>query len=431
MLAGPTAPILPVTGAEAAASPPQEYAVDRRYAALQSAEMREARPDDLLIVRRTGITPEYPEYAALLQAGVSANALARGDAIRRDQLQQAGYFWLNRVGGGEKGIIDAVVPNPNDPDHPLDLRDRLLLTRDELTAAYAHQRANPDIYGLRGHTVEEVQKDMLQLLPEATQPPTIFSSLNEFLQYGLPFNPTVPSGDISEQDQRTIDRFWQSKAREYLAAHASEYSLGTKTSWQSVVPEVQAAFAQEHFPDLVAKLRDTGRNSFAYTARTVRGHSVQSYLRRAGKLDTGSPFLDSGPINLGPNLDTSVFMDGGIADQRSNAQRRINMISVYLLGAHPDFPGLAEMGSDSDQQYMAAGEYIDNLFPKTPEQAHEYREQGEAVATSTAKQQLVAEARQVLLQTAREFAAKPHRTHGRLRTLGRAVLHKLGQRSGQ
>lgn len=86
-----------------------------------------------------------------------------------------------------------------------------------------------------------------------------------------------------------------------------------------------------------------------------------------------SPFVESGFTVANSKFgvivydtDGSIFgeIDPGSSEPRPT-QRRINTLSVHLMGAHPDFPGLSEMpgeDSDWDQKYMSPGEFVEKLY---------------------------------------------------------------------
>lgn len=136
--------------------------LDAAYAALQQQERREALPDDEIRLR---LSPDSTEYQTLQQAGVPQEKLAQG-TLTRKELLDAGYAFVNILGGGEKGVINGVVTDPETGEQ-VDFTGRRLLTNSELAMVYHFQQSQPERYGLQGQDLDEVRKDMLSFVREA------------------------------------------------------------------------------------------------------------------------------------------------------------------------------------------------------------------------------------------------------------------------
>jgi len=86
-----------------------------------------------------------------------------------------------------------------------------------------------------------------------------------------------------------------------------------------------------------------------------------------------SPFVDSGH-----RIKNSGGLEGYVIDQEQKlwagkGKLRMNDITVHLVNAHPEYPGLSEMFEETaahDQKYMSAGDFMDIYQPPpTPEEA--------------------------------------------------------------
>ncbi|MBO0783587.1 MAG: hypothetical protein J2P37_32655 [Ktedonobacteraceae bacterium] len=364
-------------------------------------ERREPHPQDLFHVR---LRPEMPEYEILLDAGATDEQL-HSHTFTREALLDAGYCFVNRIGGGEKAIISGKIPDPAHPTKELDFTDRALLTRRELEAVYAYQSAHPEIYGLRGEDLDEVRKDMLSFLITATHRP-VFPYNNSFVQQALGsvhpdfygrFTNTIwdeiGARGTEERDIETVDLYWQHQKQMYQEARPDQNSVQVELA-------VVEQFAKTHCGDIY-QWNDDEASSSPFGEKEVRGHPVNSLAIRRGKLSgQGSPFLESSYV-FGSNLDAGVY---GIRLPNGSFQfMRINTASLHLSGGHPDFPGLSEMGGSSDQIYIPVGLYVDQLYLRD-QQARVALHQREASALNEASsEEIASEAQRRLINVAHQW----------------------------
>lgn len=238
---------------------------------LKEREAREPQTGDIYTIP-LGIDKDSVDYDLLKKAGIDEKRIT-GHKLTRAELQSAGVFFVNRIGGGEKSIIAGTIPDPENPGQSIDFSQRAFLTRKELQTVYDYQQENG--MGLQGESLDQVRTDMFVML-----------------------------GTIK---------------MEGLMTNAG----------------------------LSVELRGNHRGGML--------------LERSGKLaGHPSPFVDQGFIFDGNNPDVLVELSGGVP-------KRLNMVNVHLPGAHPDFPGLSEMGSaDWDQDYMTTADYVQEFYPKEP-----------------------------------------------------------------
>jgi hypothetical protein len=365
--------------------------LDRQYSALLQQEKREPLPDDPIKVL---VQPGSSEHAALVQAGITPERIATGK-LTRQELLGAGFSFVNVLGGGEKGVINGVVPDAATGE-PIDFTGRVLLTRHEVESVYQHQQSQPETYGLQGQDVHEVRRDMVSFVQEATTPP-VFADGQDFAESVAVFNPFLDeqvrepvAGEDADWD--VVQTYLKRQVKSYLKEHPDQNSV-------EAFAAVTEQFAKEHCADIYT-WREASENSFQ--PKVVRGHHVQSDSNRRVKLQGDpSPFLESGFV-FSDNLDANVFW-GEETDQRSSNQSRINTATIHLAGAHPDFPGFSEMGDnvDPDQQYMQTGRYVSELYPKDEAARKQVQDSERDLFNQGSRVELTREAQQRLIEMAR------------------------------
>jgi hypothetical protein len=116
------------------------------------------QPDDVFRVP----VPMSGHYAQrdeelLTSAGIDPNS----PDIKREQLQAAKIFFINRVGEGEQPILGESIPDPESPDGVFSVGERSFLTREELEKVYQYQKDNG--YGIGNYDPTDVQTDMVML----------------------------------------------------------------------------------------------------------------------------------------------------------------------------------------------------------------------------------------------------------------------------
>jgi hypothetical protein len=119
------------------------------------AQESEPLPDDIFRIPPPMKRFEDGQYAPQDEALLSPVGLAgrNGMKFTREELQRAGVFFINRVGGGEQPIFGVPVPGLED------LPDRTFLTREEFEKVYAYQQEHD--YGVGDSDPADVQTDMM------------------------------------------------------------------------------------------------------------------------------------------------------------------------------------------------------------------------------------------------------------------------------
>lgn len=195
--------------------------------------------------------------------------------VKREDLQRAGVFFVNKIGEGEQAILGSPIPDPDSPGGVFNPGERTVLTKEEFEKVYTYQQEHG--YGINGADPEDVQMDMV-----------VFGMRQEAVERGL--NKTVGPG---------------SRVDKYNAVY--------------------------------------------------------------------SPFVDSGHMAPhGRGLEGFIYFDENDQDRfSSKSKRRMNDITVYLVNAHPEYPGLSEMFEEDaahDQRYLSAGEYMQVYQKPTTDQ---------------------------------------------------------------
>lgn len=99
------------------------------YVELTELEKRMPDMDEVIAVR---LTPMSPEWEGLKKVGVQLSPLGAVE-ITRGQLLEAGFIFLNVIGGGEKPLISSTI-DIGGTRH--DFSQRVLLTRQSLTLCW-------------------------------------------------------------------------------------------------------------------------------------------------------------------------------------------------------------------------------------------------------------------------------------------------------
>lgn len=371
----------------------KEPLLDIVYKTLKARENSAPNPEEVITLlgvkkAEVGLEPGQPEYEVLLANGVDKESLIRGK-VKRSDLLAAGYVFRNKMGTGEKSLISDVFEDPENPGVELDFSNRVLLTQEELRKVYTYQLAHPDIYGLHSENIDEVRKDMLSFLYDATYVPETRSE-KFFFQEALPTDESRSAGFIgkNERDFSAFNRFWNDRSDSDIKAKMqSDWSESLDSIinnndrdwkaitcyWNDQITAYKQAYpnTQENDAVILDKLQQGFAEIFCgdiYTypkinpyERERRRHMVRtmnSQIRKGKLSGIPSPFLESGFV-FTDNPDIEVFLHH---PSGKNSSRRLNMVNIHLLGGHPDFQGLNEMGGSRDQVYMPAGEYLDEFF---------------------------------------------------------------------
>ena len=323
--------------------------VKSSYEALINAEAREASPDDVYRIAG-GIKAGSVEWQMLADAGMSEQRIT-DSRLTRKELRDAGFFFVNKLGEGEQGIIDGVIVDPDDASVSIDFSGRTLLTKAELDFAYKAQRAEGD--PLDGHAVEAVRADSLAFVYSALRPP--FRTFKIATETMMPLSPEDPAWQVGTPEERA-------EAVNYLKAVAATYQAknpGLNHNWEGIVRQGDGILKVTTGTGVDDRRLNTSHIMTAYgMEHEARGRrKAYSLWGRAEKLQgTPSPFLESGYV-FGINPDVTVAT-------KSDELKRINAATIHLMGGHKDYPGLSEYSADAahDQKYMSTREYVDSIF---------------------------------------------------------------------
>jgi hypothetical protein len=128
----------------------------------------ELRPDDQFTVpRRMGRTLGSESYVPEDMMLLNKIGYTDGEKVfTRQQLKDAGVFFINRVGDGEQPIFGVPIPDESVEGGLLNVQDRCFLTKEEFEKVYAYQQAQDG--GLNGADARDVQLDMIMFAGRST-----------------------------------------------------------------------------------------------------------------------------------------------------------------------------------------------------------------------------------------------------------------------
>jgi hypothetical protein len=332
--------------------PRPESAFDQAYNDIKTAEAAKPNPEEIIRLHpiRQG---ENPEYDILLSHGVTEEEINSG-LIARQKLLDAGFVFHNKIGGGEKPLLNAEI-------NGVDYGKRTLLTQDELDTVIAFQAKYPGTFGLQGHSLEDVRKDMLLFLHTATDPRQIGMKHRSSVFYKA----TEGRRDARKQftgspdDWRVVDAYlkdWYALIEATFESLSPSEKLAFDNNFNLFKSEKEKGFMEAHCSDIYP-WPEPDPNANFLAPHTSRGFRVGKSEVRRGKLQgSPSPFLDSG-FHFEENQDLTLFFP-------DKSARRLNTAVFHLASR-----GLSEMGRSNngsfDQQYFTLGEYVENLYPKT------------------------------------------------------------------
>ncbi|MFH1089326.1 MAG: hypothetical protein V1716_02800 [Candidatus Uhrbacteria bacterium] len=292
------------------------------YDLLKKNESQEADRNEAIFI--VGLKKSSPEFSRLQAAGVDPVALEEG-RITRGELLDAGYVFLNRLGAGEKPILNAVIPLGESRDEQLlDVGSRALLNQEELDAVINYQQQRAEEFGTNGIETEELRRDMLVFLEESVREARDIR--NKLLAAFSAVQRKILSDPKYLQDIPILKDFFGELFKDRQAGNQELYFIINEC-----LLGVDLVFA--------------------------RGIPIDAPSFRLGKLSGApSPFLDSG-FHFAVNYDVTLY------PYDKEKTRRLNMPVIHLLSR-----GLNEMGgslNDShDQQYITSGQYAQEIFPK-------------------------------------------------------------------
>jgi len=195
-----------------------------------------------------------------------------------------------------------------------------------------------------------VQQDTLQFTREQLQRSGVFF-LNrvgggEQPLFGVPIpDPDAPGGFFNVQDRSFLTRPEFEKVYRYQQEQA--YGLEAHHDPADIQVDM-AAFAVLPSP----RQRDMHKQGGFGGGRENKYGQARS------------PFVDLGFV-VDHGVEAQVYDNEGFG-------RRMNTLTIHLVNAHPDYPGLSEMFDPDttahDQQYMSAGEFADYFYVPPPDE---------------------------------------------------------------
>lgn len=297
------------------------------YSSLVDMESKSADPSEEIQVGF--LHPGSAEFSHLKEAGIDSAALNNGK-IRRQELVDAGYAFVNRIGAGEKPIINAAIPADREGQNPyVSYGAKALLTRDELDQLVSFQEEGAAASAEKTE-LDATRQDMISFLKECQE---ACSGLRErqiqLFQQAAEKIMTDP-GYSGEDRQSLIDFFNQEDTQQ------------------------NSGFLLEACLAGINVLK-------------VRGVPIDMVQTRFAKLrGSPSPFLDSG-FHFGNNYDVTLFPND------PSKTKRLNMVVVHLLSR-----GINEMGASNnnshDQDYMTIDLYREMLLGRAADQDQSFSE---------------------------------------------------------
>jgi hypothetical protein len=299
--------------------------INQLYEELIQHEASPANRDETIRVVR--MNPSKPESNQFQSAEIEASALQAG-RVTRGALLDAGYVFLNRIGGGEKPLISAQVPvGVEGGVQTVDMGKKILLTQVDLDAVIQHQKSKPGEYTTESADMGLIRKDMLLFLQQAIgEQNNLVQKANAVFRaaQGRIFD----NPKYVDEDREALRKFFAKLYEEYQKTGSSNLGF----IMQECMAGIDVAW--------------------------VRGLPFEIFPIRLSALQGApSPFLDSG-FHFDTNYDVTLY------PHNSSQTRRLNMAVIHLLSR-----GLNEMGESKnesrDQHYLTAGEYEKNIYGKS------------------------------------------------------------------
>jgi len=299
--------------------------IDQLYEELNKHEARPADKSEL--IRIVGMNQDQPEFSRLESLGIDSSTLETG-RVTRGALLDAGYVFLNRIGGGEKPLINAQVPMDVEGGTDIvDMSNKILLTQSELDAVIQYQQGQHGAYATESSDIDLIRKDMLLFLQQAIVEQNSLRQ-NSSAVFRAAQRRILDNPKYTDKDREAL--------RQFLEEQYQEYQKKGNSNLGYIMQECIAGI------DL-ARVRGSPFEIFATRLSALKG--------------VPSPFLDSG-FHFDINYDVTLY-------PHDPAQtRRLNMAVVHLLSR-----GLNEMGESAnrshDQRYITAGEYEKGVYQKS------------------------------------------------------------------
>lgn len=298
--------------------------IDQLYKELKQLEERPADMDE--VIRIVGIDPSLSEFNQLQSAGMESSFLQVG-CVTRGALLDAGYVFLNRIGGGEKPLISAQLSIDVEGNiETVDMGKKVLLTQTDLDAVIQYQKSQPGVYITESADIDSIRKDMLLLLQQSIGEQNNLSQ-NTNAVFRVAQRRILDDSKYTDKDRDALKQFFIKEYEEYQKTEISRLGY--------IMQECMIGI-------------DIAR---------VRGIPFEIFAKRLSALQGApSPFLDSG-FHFNTNYDVTFY------PHDSSRTRRLNMGVIHLLSR-----GLNEMGESTnqshDQRYFTAGEYEKEIYEK-------------------------------------------------------------------
>ncbi len=249
--------------------------------------------------------PTDEERRRLLESSLSESEIISGK-LTRQQLWNAGFAFINHLGGGEKPLIAGVFPVG---DQEIDTTHRTLLTHSELAAIKSYQLAAGMTREYSGLDQDKIRSSMLAFMILAEQAVKHTAELKKELfrkSFGV-----IAQGDLSKEMIESIQTLLENPIEGHFLVETCSAGL-----------------------DLAS----------------VLGTPVDIFRSRRSALQgQTSPFIDSS-FRFGDNPDVTLFPN------QHDKTKRLNMAVVHLLSR-----GLSEVGESvngsHDQTYITPTEF--------------------------------------------------------------------------
>lgn len=360
----------------------EKKSVRELYQEVKDAEQKPPNPEETISL---GNALSESERLQFEKAGIKPED---GRAKRKDILE-AGFVFKNRIGEGEKPIINSTINGVN-------LGEKTFLTKDELAAVIDYQASNPQYRLPPEANIDDIRQDMLSFLLSSQVAP-VFTRHRQMAGYLPSENPNA---------------YVQNKKGADLARLIGEYRNHLRSQFANRHPEItlplmlKSGYEEEFIEEKCADIYTPDESaSTLFFDQKVRGMQADIIPQRTRKVsENPSPFLDSG-FHFGGNPD--VFVYG----------RNINAMRVNAVSFHLASRGLSEMGDSPsgrshDQHYASLKEYYDNIFPKDPDKRRETWELEEDKITQREdRDEVVGEIRQRFLDEANKWKREQPKSH--------------------
>jgi len=264
------------------------------------------------------IDTDSAEFVHLVESRVDLTDIKNRN-LTRQLLINAGFVFVNRIGGGEKPIINASIPIKSATGASLEVNfgTKVLLTKDELEQVLDYQSS------LDGEAAEDIDIDLIRK--------DMLSFLNESREANLQRDETEGQAIMAAMERIMEGETYSAEDKELLTQFLKS---GTddkrKKDFRWIVQACLSGI------DLLK----------------VRNIPVEMMDIRSSKLaGVASPYLDSG-FHFGTNCDVTLFPND------PSRTRRLNMVVIHLLSRDLSEMG-ASLNNSHDQEYATARWYAD------------------------------------------------------------------------